>query len=385
MPVWRCPECGHMVSVHAEGCIFCGCPIKYVRQKGRPWDRPLPVAGVSQPSAGAASPDLLRKKKARLATPPEVEEESQQPDAVEASPIVGKAQERHRQLWARAITGLFVVFFIISITVSSVSMCDGGKEKTSADADNALASAAEESTSSAEPIAPPEAETFTVDGVSFTMVKVEGGGFTMGATPEQGDDAYESEKPAHAVTITTFSIGKTEVTQALWQAVMGSNPSFHKGDELPVEQVSWNDCQAFIRKLNEKTGRDFRLPTEAEWEYAARGGKANSGYKYAGANELDAVGWYDDNSANASHPVGTKQPNELGLYDMSGNVLEWCQDWAGGYDASAPTDPIGPASGSFRTNRGGSWINKWWNCRVSSRNDIMPDDRVNYLGLRLAL
>ena len=238
---------------------------------------------------------------------------------------------------------------------------------------------------------------YTVNGVTFTMVSVQGGTFTMGATGEQGSDAWDDEeKPAHRVTLSDFSIGQTEVTQALWRAVMGSNPSYFKGDNLPVEQVSWEDCQEFIRRLNTLTGRRFRLPTEAEWEYAARGGAHSQGYKYAGGNYLRDVAWYgqwngntydNGNSGERTHPVGTKSPNELGLYDMSGNVWEWCQDWYSSnyYSSSPSTNPTGPSTGSYRVNRGGSWSYFARNCRVSCRNYNAPSNRIINLGLRLAL
>ncbi len=196
---------------------------------------------------------------------------------------------------------------------------------------------------------------FTVNGVSFEMVHVEGGTFRMGATSEQEDDADSDEKPVHSVTLSSYYIGKTEVTQALWQAVMGSNPSNFKGADLPVECVSWNDCQEFIKKLNRLTGRNFRLPTEAEWEFACRGGNNSRGYKYSGSNDIDNVAWYDGNSGDQTHPVGTKAPNELGIYDMSGNVWEWCSDWYADYTSYSQTNPKGSQSGSYRVNRGGSW------------------------------
>lgn len=228
--------------------------------------------------------------------------------------------------------------------------------------------------------------TFTVNGVSFKMIPVEGGTFTMGATPEQGGDAFDNEKPAHKVTLSSYAIGKYEVTQALWTAVMGSNPSKFKGDELPVEQVSWNDCQEFIKKLNSLTGNNFRLPTEAEWEFAARGGRKSKGYKYSGSNNLDEVAWYDDNSDDMTHAVGTKRPNELGIYDMSGNVWEWCNDWwQDKYMPSAVTDPTGPTSGRSRVLRGGSWGSDAGYCRVSGRDRDAPARRNYFLGLRLAL
>lgn len=226
--------------------------------------------------------------------------------------------------------------------------------------------------------------TFTVNGVLFTMVEVGGGTFTMGATSEQGSDAWDEEKPAHEVTLSDYYIGQTEVTQALWKAVMGSNPSDSKGGNLPVERVSWDDCQVFIQKLNQLTGKQFRLPTEAEWEYAARGGRKSRGYKYAGGNNIDSVAWCDGNSGNETHPVATKQANELGIYDMSGNVLEWCSDWCGDYTSSSQSDPQGSSSGSFRVIRGGCYYNFARNCRVSYRISNTLDYRCGYLGLRLS-
>ena len=226
---------------------------------------------------------------------------------------------------------------------------------------------------------------FSVNGVSFEMVRVEGGTFRMGATSEQGSDAEGDKKPVHSVTLSGYYIGKTEVTQALWKAVMGSNPSSFKGDNLPVECVSWDDCQEFIRKLNTMTGQNFRLPTEAEWEFACRGGNNSRGYKYSGSNNLGSVAWYDDNSGNKTHSVATKSPNELGIYDMSGNVWEWCSDWYGDYSSDAQTNPKGPVSGSGRVYRGGSWNCYVRGCRSSFRFYDSPTCRYYGLGLRLAL
>lgn len=227
--------------------------------------------------------------------------------------------------------------------------------------------------------------TLTVNGIKYNMVWVDGGTFRMGATSEQGSDAYSDEKPVHSVTLSTFYIGKTEVTQALWKAVMGGNPSKYKGDNLPVESVSWNDCQEFIRKLNALTGQNFRFPTEAEWEFACRGGNNSRGYKYSGSNYIDNVAWYRDNSGDKTHPVATKSPNELGIYDMSGNVWEWCSDWYGGYSSGRQTNPKGPYVGSDRVYRGGGWLILARNCRSSFRNDCYPTCRDLDLGLRLAL
>ncbi len=225
------------------------------------------------------------------------------------------------------------------------------------------------------------------DGISIDMVHVEAGTFTMGATPEM-KNPEDDEKPTHRVTLTNdYYIGKYEVTQALWKAVMGNNPSHFKGDNLPVEQVSWNDCQEFISKLNRITGKTFRLPTEAEWEYAARGGNKSRGYQYSGSNNLSDVAWYDDNSGNKPHAVGTKQANELGIYDMSGNAWEWCQDRYGKYNSSSQVNPTGANSGSDApVRRGGYWSSDAGICRSSFRiGNLSPDASGWDVGLRLVL
>ena len=223
------------------------------------------------------------------------------------------------------------------------------------------------------------------DGISIDMVRVEAGTFTMGATAEM-EDPMDWEKPTHRVTLTNdYYIGKYEVTQALWQAVMGNNPSYFKGDNLPVEYVSWDDCQDFLSKLNRITGKTFRLPTEAEWEYAARGGNKSRGYQYSGSNNLSDVAWYDDNSGKKTHAVGTKQANELGIYDMNGNVFEWCQDWYGEYNSSSQVNPTGANSGSYRVIRGGSWYFSAMYSRSSCRYEHAPGYRSTIFGLRLVL
>ena len=224
----------------------------------------------------------------------------------------------------------------------------------------------------------------TIKGVSYEMVWVRGGTFRMGATSEQGSDAESNEKPVHSVTLSGYYIGKTEVTQALWKAVMGSNPSFFEGDNRPVENVSWYDCQEFIRELNALTGQNFRLPTEAEWEFACRGGNNSRGYKFSGSNYIDNVAWYV-NHVDKTHPVATKWPNELGIYDMSGNVCEWCADWYGRYSRDSRTNPKGSSDGSGRVFRGGGLIDDTWGCRSSQRSYRFPTYRNGDLGLRLAL
>ena len=223
------------------------------------------------------------------------------------------------------------------------------------------------------------------DGISIDMVRVEAGTFTMGATAEM-KIPWDDEKPTHRVTLTNdYYIGKYEVTQTLWKAVMGKNPSKFKGDNLPVEQVSWDDCQEFISKLNNITSKTFRLPTEAEWEYAARGGNKSQGYQYSGSNNISDVAWYKDNSGYKTHTVGSKQANELGIYDMSGNVYEWCQDWKGTYSSSSQVNPTGAASGSLRVFRGGGCFDDAGRCRSSCRDGGTPVFRSLCLGLRLVL
>ena len=236
----------------------------------------------------------------------------------------------------------------------------------------------------------------TVNGVSFNMIKVDGGTFTMGATSEQ-QNPDKDEKPAHKVALSSYYIGETEVTQALWKAVMGNtvrdqrdkeNPSlpiYGEGDNYPMYYVSWKDCQNFILKLNELTNRRFRFPSEAEWEFAARGGNKSNHTQYSGSSNIDDVAWFDGNSGSKTHPVKTKKANELGIYDMSGNVWERCQDWWRSYSSNAQTNPKGPDSGSYRVYRGGSWRFNARCCRSSHRGYDSPGDRVNYLGFRLAL
>ena len=243
----------------------------------------------------------------------------------------------------------------------------------------------------------PKEQIFKVNGVRFTMKLVEGGTFQMGATSEQESDAYDEEKPAHNVTVDDYYIGETEVTQALWEAVMGTTvrqqrdkadkswPIQGEGGNYPMYYINWDECQEFIRKLNQKTGKNFRLPTEAEWEYAARGGKRSVGCKYAGSNDIGSVAWYDSNSGRKTHEVKTKLPNELGLYDMSGNVREWCQDRLGDYSSESQTNPTGPSIGSNRVLRGGYWCRGARGCRVSARGNhyYLLRDYIN--GFRLCL
>lgn len=235
---------------------------------------------------------------------------------------------------------------------------------------------------------------FTVKGITFSMILVKGGTFTMGATAEQ-TGAECDESPAHTVTLSDYYIAETEVTQGLWKAVTGYSPTlggsswdptYGIGDNYPAYFISYEDVQRFITQLNALTGVTFRMPTEAEWEYAARGGNQSKGYRYSGSNTIGNVAWYYDTSGGTTHPVGTKAANELGLYDMSGNVQEWCSDWYSEsyYSSSPQNNPKGPSSGSYRIFRGGSWLDDALNCRVARRIDDAPSSRYTNLGVRLA-
>jgi formylglycine-generating enzyme required for sulfatase activity len=214
------------------------------------------------------------------------------------------------------------------------------------------------------------------------MVFVQGGTFQMGS-----NDGEDYEKPVHTITLNSFYIGKYEVTQKQWREVMGSNPSYFKDyDQCPVENVSWDDVQEYLKKLNARSGKIFRLPTEAEWEYAVRGGSRSRGYTYSGSNTLEDVAWYNSNSGSKTHPVGQKQPNELGLYDMTGNVWEWCGDWydENYYKSSPSSDPKGPSLRTARSLRGGSWHDLSCDCRTAYRGRGSPGHRFDNSGFRLA-
>lgn len=226
---------------------------------------------------------------------------------------------------------------------------------------------------------PLQIDTIVVNGVSFNMVHIEGGTFNMGY-----NNYNDGSKPVHKVTLSAYSIGQTEVTQELWQAVMGNNPSKYMGSKRPVEYVSWEDCQIFIQKLNSQTGHSFRLPTEAEWEYAARGGNRSKGYKYAGSNTIGSVAWYDENSHDETHDVATKRANELELYDMSGNVSEWCQDFFGPYSSDSQTNPTGPSTGTTHVFRGGDFLLSYGFCQAWYHFDFIQGYAWYEIGFRLA-
>ena len=234
---------------------------------------------------------------------------------------------------------------------------------------------------------PPESSDYTESKYGIEMAYVKGGTFIMGCTPEQETTCVDdNEKPTHQVALGDFYIGRYEVTQAQWKAVMGenNNPSEFKGDNLPVENVSWEDVQFFISRLNSQTWRVYRLPTEAEWEYAARGGSRSLGHRYSGSDDANKVAWYYENSERRTHPAGTREANELGIHDMSGNVYEWVSDWYGNYNGRPQTNPTGPSMDSLRVIRGGSWDSDASNTRVSYRSGIAPEAGYYILGFRLA-
>lgn len=235
---------------------------------------------------------------------------------------------------------------------------------------------------------PENAEVVEVDGMEIVMMKIPAGKFMMGGTAEQVDCDYYSEKPAHNVVLTKpYCISQTEVTQALWQKVMGTNPATITGDDnLPVHNVSWYDCQKFVKALSQKTGKTFRLPTEAEWEYAARGAGKGYGLPYAGSKFCDRVSCMRDNSEGHPHPVAQYGANEAGLYDMGGNVWEWVADNYSEYKDSTYTDPLLLTQDSLpHSIRGGSWADVANKCRTSSRSSVSPDQKSNTLGFRIVM
>ncbi|MDR1724797.1 MAG: formylglycine-generating enzyme family protein [Bacteroidales bacterium] len=273
-------------------------------------------------------------------------------------------------------------FVMIATAIVSLSSCRGDDE--------------EDNNGGTTPTPTVVTQTYTVNEVSFKMVAVKAGSFTMGDTIYNEDYLYDWCLPEHQVTLTNdYLIGETEVTQELWQAVMGqslrewqdsigTNWYYGEGANYPMYMISWNDIQVFIEKLNQLTGKTFRLPTEAEWEFAARGGNQSHNYLYSGSNDIDAVAWYVDNSNQTSHPVKTKAANELGLYDMSGNVYEWVNDWWSDYTSDAQTNPQGSTTGSRRVFRGGIWGYYASGCRVAYRSNHTPDYCSSGIGFRLA-
>ncbi|HLP50046.1 MAG TPA: formylglycine-generating enzyme family protein [Chitinophagales bacterium] len=273
-------------------------------------------------------------------------------------------------------TAVITLLFVVPLCAQTTAPSSGGREKKA----TAIPPATTNSTLST-------SQSEILEAIENRMIRVEGGEFTMGCPAETDSTCYYWEKPAHKVKLSTFYMAKYAVTQKEWQAIVGDKPWFSKDcAECPVENVSWYDAQIFISKLNQLTGKFYRLPTEAEWEYAARGGNKSKNYKFAGGNNLNLVGWYEGNSNKVSHPVGAKLPNELGLYDMSGNVWQWCSDWFDDkyYSTSPAENPQGPGRDSYRACRGGSWWSEEKDCRLSNRDRYPPDARDDDVGFRIA-
>ena len=329
------------------------------------WDRPT----AETLATWAADPSKIEKDAAKTTT-------TSQPTMAHVNDVAKdnakKQTKRKRVKWEIIVVPLLVLAVVIALGI--VVLCS-----------------TEPNTPSIEPIESYD-RIFVIDTIEFKMVYVQGGTFTMGATSEQGNEAFDDERPTHSVTLSSYYIGETEVTQALWQAVMGTNPSLNnQGGNFPVEGIGYDGCKKFIRKLNTLTGQSFRLPTEAEWEYAARGGNKSRGYKYSGSNDVNSVAWYVDNSSNHTHEVKGKLSNELGLYDMSGNVWEWCNDLYDYYTSNAQTNPKGPGPGQtsayaeINQFRGGCYRYRSRFCRVSSRSNYTPPMSESFVGFRLAL
>jgi len=310
--------------------------------------------------------------------PKKIKTQPQPKQPAPAVPIIIKPRPYRKPIWPYAVSILAVM---IMIAVLSLKLLSTPENDLWSDMVNKVSNFIKINSRQTQDEIPQP-----VDTLEIKMILVEGGTFTIGCTGEQGDECLDDEKPAHQVTVSDFNIGIYEVTQAQWKAVMGNdhNPSYFKGNNLPVERVSWNDTKEFIERLNAATGKQYRLPTEAEWEYAARGGVKSQGYKYAGSNNINDVAWYDENSGRTTQPVGSKSPNELGIYDMSGNVREWCADWYGDYPFQAQQNPEGTSNGGAnRVHRGGGMFGSATNCRVSNRRSDAPDGSGNNLGFRL--
>lgn len=274
-------------------------------------------------------------------------------------------------------------FFLLALVACPLTMISCGSS-ASKSASNETTDKTSKDSVTKDSIVNEEKVSFTVKGVTFNMILVKGGTFTMGATPEQGKDAQPEEKPAHEVTLSDYYIAETEVTQALYEAVMGKNPADKVGADLPVESVDAGDAEYFADKLSELTGRVFRLPTEAEWEFAARGGNKSKGYKYAGSNNISEVGWVND-MESGTHPVKGKAPNELGIYDMCGNVDEYCSDDFGPYSKESQTNPnMVFEESEGQVVRGGNFCCEEGGCRITARG-LTRGYVFGSMGFRLAM
>lgn len=337
-PLRTCKECGCEIPESATFCHECGYPVQTMQAEKIKSDEQPKTEGNSSETTNNTKP---QKSKVTDAQP---------------------SSKNHKGLWV----GLGIVAFlavIISVLLIVFVPSDDENDKQA------------------------KVEEPKIVDIDYDFVQVSGGSFTMGATYEQGNesDFFPQELPTHRVTVSDFYIGKYEVTQAQWEKIMGDNPSYLRGNNMPVVNVSWNDVNKFISELNRLSGKKYRLPTEAEWEFAARGGNKSRGYRYSGSDYLDEVAWYKDNASGNLHNVGQKKANELGIYDMSGNVLEWCSDIYGEYSSYPQTNPTGSSSGNERVRRGGGWDSDTTYCRISNRYGRGVDASGKGLGFRLAM
>ncbi len=420
-----CEECGNPLSVNAATCPSCGAPVtcKPAPENAVPDIPEVPssptieqvdsVVAVEEivpaPSAVASPQEETSSEEYTETVPPvvekrkpEVEEKAELPGSVSQNTTEGKGKKGNIP-FALGVLSLLVVCGVLFFLFSS------SENEDSAPLEPVIAEVVDVAPENEEPAAVSQqhsdslalieqknefsTKTFAVDSINFKMIAVACGTFQMGATPEQ-TNAYKDELPVHSVTLGNYYIGETEVTQGLWQAVMGNNPSYFSGNSsFPVETVSYNDCLQFIDRLNNllaaelPEGYCFCLPTEAQWEFAARGGSSSAAFQYSGSNSVGGVAWYDANSNGTPSGVMQKMSNALGIYDMSGNVYEWCRDWYGKeyYYVSPSLNPQGPSEGTHRVIRGGSWDLEAKHCRVSLRNYASPEARGYSNGFRLAL
>lgn len=271
---------------------------------------------------------------------------------------------------------LFTLFAVTIFSLSSFGQATSQMQ-------NPYGKAAKKPASKNTPLDPKMVE--LLKSIEDKMVKVDGGNFTMGCVIVQDTECYAQEKPRHIVTLNTYYIDKFDITQKEWKAVMGTSPAAKYCADCPVVNVTWFEAQEFINKLNQMSNKNYRLPTEAEWEYAAKGGNKSHGYKYAGGNEARTVAWYDSTISKTVHPVGQMAPNELGLFDMSGDVWQWCSDWFNDkyYSTSPSSNPTGPARGTTRCVRGGSWWGPMRDCRVANRDQFPPESKDDDVGFRI--
>ncbi len=342
MALIKCPECGNLISDKALKCPKCGCPV------GRGKIFPLN-------------------------------------DNHKYGDVNGYSEQPDSRKWLYAVIGGLATALVAVVLVLLLRKGDTDETVLVAELPVHEVPLSESPSQEITPKVSTTNVNAVVQGIIASMVEVIGSSFLMGATSEQMDGANDDELPTHYVNLPSFYMGSHEVTQEEWKTVMGKNPSRFKGAKRPVDNVSWHDCQAFISKLNSLSRKRFRLPTEAEWEFAARGGDRSRGYIYSGSNNVSRVAWCAATSGSRTHDVEAKSPNELGIYDMTGNLWEWCADWYGYYDSEMQNNPAGPNSGSTKAIRGGGWNGGPENCRVSNRDARSPNYRSDRLGLRLAM